>query len=55
VAVRLPVMVIQVASLDGMQKIVGDSAIGVAGDNIFEMVKRRYQKKIEKSTFLPKK
>jgi hypothetical protein len=41
------------ASLDGIGKVVGDSVIGVAGDNIFDMVKRRYQKKIDKSQFLP--
>ncbi len=42
------------ASLDGMQKSLGGEPIGVASDNIFKQVSRRYQTKIKTKIFLQK-
>ncbi len=44
----------KIASIDGLQKTLGDDPIGVAGDNIFHQVSRRYQTKIQSQSFLTK-
>jgi hypothetical protein len=41
------------ASLDGMKKYIGSEPIGVAVDNIFEMVSRRYKSQAGQGAFLP--
>jgi hypothetical protein len=41
------------ASVEGLQKTLGGDPIGVAGDDIFKQVTRRYQNKIQSKTFLP--
>lgn len=41
------------ASLDGMKKLVGGEPIGLAVDNIFDMVSRRYKSQARQGAFLP--
>ncbi|HEX4923953.1 MAG TPA: hypothetical protein VFV50_07700 [Bdellovibrionales bacterium] len=41
------------ASLDGMKKLVGGEPIGLAVDNIFDMVSRRYKSQAGQGAFLP--
>ena len=41
------------ASLNGLKKFVGNEAIGVSVDNIFDMVNRRYKSEAEHGKFLP--
>ena len=41
------------ARIAGLQKKLGDTPIGVAADNIFDMIKRRYRAKHQRKEFLP--
>ncbi|MCB0390722.1 MAG: hypothetical protein KDD58_05515 [Bdellovibrionales bacterium] len=42
------------AAVAGMQRVVNGEAIGVAGDDIFKMVRRRYQSKRDANIFIEK-
>ena len=41
------------SSVAGMTRSLASDRIGVSGDNIFEMLSRRYQKKSRANAFLP--